>query len=79
MYGQQFFKALSVQVGLLKHEMSEEWEYLTTPQCFHDPNPCNMLNILIMYKVNNEISYNLILVFYVIEAKSVMAEWVAHF
>lgn len=33
-----------------------------------------MLHVLIMYKVNHEISYNLILVLYVIEAKFVMAE-----
>lgn len=32
-----------------------------------------MLNVLIMYKINNEINCNLILVFYVIEAKFVMA------
>lgn len=39
------------------------------------PQPtCNMLHFLITYKVNNEISYTLILAFYVIEAKFIMVE-----
>lgn len=53
--------------------MSEEWEFLTVYQCFHVPNHRSVLNISIMYKVSSEISHDVLLVFYVIETKHVMA------
>lgn len=55
--------------------MSGEWEFLTAYQCFHVPNHCSVLNISVMYKVNSEISHNVLLVFYVIETKNLMAEF----
>lgn len=53
--------------------VSEEWEFLTVYQRFHVPNHCSVLNISIMYKVSSEISHDVLLVFYVIETKHVMA------
>lgn len=49
-------------------------EFLTAYQCFHAPNHCSVLNISIIYKLNSEISHNVLLVFYVTETKNARAE-----